>query len=144
MVANEQVLILSEKAVEYAAAVATALPEIPLIVTTTRAEALARGVGCTIVLADPPLLAQVVDELPAVRWAQSAYAGVDKLIAGTRRRDYLLTNVRNIFGPPMAEYVFCYLLMHARHGWKRHDAQRAGVGRPCISGLDGVVVRTLH
>ena len=39
------------------------------------------------------------------------------------RRDYILTNARNVYGPMMAEYVFGYLLMIERRILPRWQAQ---------------------
>ena len=48
------------------------------------------------------------------------------------RRDYVLTNIRGVFGPLMSEYVFGYLLAHERKIVARLDAQRrAGGTRRC-------------
>ncbi len=67
-----------------------------------------------IVLGDPPDIAPVLNNFPALAWLQSTFAGVDALVT-TPRRDYLLTNVRGIFGPLMAEYVMGCLINHFRH-----------------------------
>ncbi|PWI33758.1 D-2-hydroxyacid dehydrogenase [Vibrio albus] len=68
-----------------------------------------------IVLAAPPVLAQCLDEFPRLDWVQSAYAGVDPLMAPGLRQDYQLTNVKGIFGQQIAEYVLGYLIQHFRH-----------------------------
>ncbi|MBR9876289.1 MAG: D-2-hydroxyacid dehydrogenase, partial [Vibrionaceae bacterium] len=58
-----------------------------------------------IVLADPPLLSQRLDEFSQLDWVQSTFAGVNTLMSSSLRQDYTLTNVRGIFGPLIAEYV---------------------------------------
>jgi phosphoglycerate dehydrogenase-like enzyme len=60
--------------------------------------------------AEPALAAPLISQAKNLRWLQSTFAGVDKLVIPTLRRDYLLTNVRGIFGPLMSEYLFGYLL----------------------------------
>jgi phosphoglycerate dehydrogenase-like enzyme len=57
---------------------------------------------------------------------QSTWAGVDTLMKEGLRRDYILTNVRGVFGPAIAEYVLGYVLMHERLGWQRFRAQQEG------------------
>ncbi len=60
------------------------------------------------------------------RWLASTYAGVDSLMAEDLPRDYRLTNVRGIFGPLMAQYVFAHLLSQLRHlpRYARQQAKR--------------------
>ena len=55
-----------------------------------------------VVLAAPPLLASHLDEFDSLQWVQSIYAGVDALMKDSLRRDYLLTNVKGIFGQQIA------------------------------------------
>ncbi|WNJ96461.1 D-2-hydroxyacid dehydrogenase [Vibrio ruber] len=69
----------------------------------------------TIVLAAPPLAAKVINDFPALRWLQSTFAGVDALVQSGGRQDYLLTNVKGIFGQAIAEYVLGYMIAHYRH-----------------------------
>ena len=64
--------------------------------------------------AEPALAAPLLNHAKQLRWFQSTFAGVDKLMALKQRRDYQLTNVRGIFGPLMSEYLFGYLLAHNR------------------------------
>ncbi|HAS64089.1 MAG TPA: D-2-hydroxyacid dehydrogenase [Vibrio sp.] len=68
-----------------------------------------------VVLAAPPLLASHLDEFDSLQWVQSIYAGVDALMKDSLRRDYLLTNVKGIFGQQIAEYVFGFAIGHYRH-----------------------------
>ena len=42
------------------------------------------------------------------------------------RRDYILTNARGIYGVPMREYVFGYLLERERHIIQRYLSQQTG------------------
>ncbi len=65
--------------------------------------------GQEIVLGQPDLVARVISEWPEVRWVQSSWAGVTPIL-NTGRTDYLLTGVKDTFGPDMAEYVLGYLL----------------------------------
>ena len=65
--------------------------------------------GHTVVLGQPDLVAPVLPDMPEIRWVQSSWAGVTPIL-NTGRTDYLLTGVKNTFGPEMAEYVLGYLL----------------------------------
>jgi len=65
--------------------------------------------GQAVVLGQPDLVAQVLAEWPEVRWVQSSWAGVTPIL-NSGRTDYLLTGVKDTFGPDMAEYVLGYLL----------------------------------
>ena len=66
-------------------------------------------------LADPPLAAPIVGHAKNLKWLQSTYAGVDKLLSASKRCDYQLTNIRDSFGPTMSEYVFSYLIARYRN-----------------------------
>ncbi|MDW6091579.1 D-2-hydroxyacid dehydrogenase [Vibrio rhizosphaerae] len=81
----------------------------------------------TIVLAAPPLVAPVIDDFPALRWLQSTFAGVDSLVQAGRRQDYLLTNVKGIFGQSITEYVLGYMIAHYRHfnGYRQQQQQQS-------------------
>ena len=61
-----------------------------------------------IVFGEPSLIAPVLPRLPAVRWIQSTWAGVEPLLNPELRRDYILTNARGVFGA----------LMSAILGWR--------------------------
>jgi phosphoglycerate dehydrogenase-like enzyme len=69
-----------------------------------------------VVLAEPAQALALVDTPVAqgVQWVQSTWAGVNKLVEGCCRRDFVCTRVAG-FGPQMAEYVFGHLLQH--HLW---------------------------
>ncbi|PHJ40165.1 D-2-hydroxyacid dehydrogenase [Vibrio sp. PID17_43] len=77
-----------------------------------------------IVLADPPLLSQRLDDFSQLEWVQSTFAGVNALISPDLRQDYTLTNVRGIFGPLIAEYVIGYCISHYRHFMRYHQQQQ--------------------
>ncbi|MDW2405902.1 NAD(P)-dependent oxidoreductase, partial [Vibrio sp. 1262-1] len=77
-----------------------------------------------IVLADPPLLSNRLDEFSQLGWVQSTFAGVNALILPNLRQDYTLTNVRGIFGPLIAEYVLGYSIAHYRHFNRYHQQQQ--------------------
>ena len=78
---------------------------------------------CDLIFGEPSLVSQVVGQLPKVQWVQSSWAGVEPLLAPAMRRDYILTNVRNAYGPMISEYVFGYVLMIERKILARWQAQ---------------------
>src|SRR3989344_1970826 len=63
-----------------------------------------------ILLANPPLAKNYINAAKNVKWMQSTYAGVDAMNAESLRKDYVLTNIREVYGPPLAEYAFAYIL----------------------------------
>jgi phosphoglycerate dehydrogenase-like enzyme len=65
--------------------------------------------GEPIILGEPDLVAGLLRGLPDVNWVQSSWAGVTPLL-NCGRSDFLLTGIKGLFGPQMAEYVFAYLL----------------------------------
>jgi phosphoglycerate dehydrogenase-like enzyme len=81
--------------------------------------------GQSVVLGQPDLIAAVLDEMPEVRWVQSSWAGVTPLL-NLGRSDYILTGVKDTFGPQMAEYVLAYLLANELKIFERlgHQAKR--------------------
>ncbi|MCG9697493.1 D-2-hydroxyacid dehydrogenase [Shewanella sp. Isolate11] len=81
-------------------------------------------------LAEPPLAAPLIGHARNMVWMQSTYAGVDPLVKPRLRRDYLLTNVKGIFGPLMSEYLFGYLLAHKREHQKYKSQQAEKIWRP--------------
>jgi phosphoglycerate dehydrogenase-like enzyme len=134
MAEQPAVLVLAARVAEYEPLLRAALPDVELRVTMRSDEALRLGSACTVALADPPAIRPILADLPHLRWLQSTYAGVDTLLHAGLRRDYLLTNVRGIFGPWMAEYVICYALMHERLGWQRYRAQQERRWEPALPG----------
>lgn len=77
-----------------------------------------------IVLGSPALIKDALASLPALSWVQSTAAGVEALMNPSLRRDYTLTNARDVFGKLMTEYVFGYLLAHERQIFQRFKDQQ--------------------
>ena len=77
-----------------------------------------------IVLGEPSRIKAALGSLPALRWVQSIWAGVEPLLDPAIRRDYVLTNARGVFGELMSEYVIGYLLAHERKIFQRREAQK--------------------
>lgn len=105
-------LIITDAANEFAEELKR-LADFPVSVTAcTRPEqALEEYTGQTILFGQPDMIALVLADMPGVDWVQSTWAGVTPLIENVRR-DYVLTGVKDVFGPQMSEYVMAYLLAH--------------------------------
>lgn len=93
------------------------------VVCESAAQAGEVSAGEKVLFGDPLSIKAVLAEMPGIEWVQSTWAGVTPLIE-LGRRDYVLTNVRDIFGSQMSEYVFGYLLAHELRIVDRAGAQR--------------------
>jgi phosphoglycerate dehydrogenase-like enzyme len=112
-----KLLILSRQADLYLQAIQAAnLPELEAVTTLSP--------NCELVFGEPTLIREILPALPALKWVQSTWAGVEPLLDPTLRRDYVLTNARGVFGPLMSEFVFGYLLLHERKILQRLEAQK--------------------
>lgn len=120
--------ILSELASQYRSAIEEAhLPDLVIEVTPTS--------DTEILLGSPHLIRGSLASLPALSWVQSTAAGVELLMDPALRRDYTLTNARNVFGRLMTEYVFGYLLAHERQIFQRFKDQQAKHWNPAKLGV---------
>ncbi len=121
------VLILTKHPDEYARLVAAAaLPDLAVVATSDVGEGVARAAHAGILLGDPTRVRDALPRMHGLRWVQLTWAGVEPMLDPALRRDYVLTNIRGVFGPLMSEYVFGYLLAHERRILARHEATRAG------------------
>jgi phosphoglycerate dehydrogenase-like enzyme len=122
-----KLMILSQHANEYQRLIQAAhLPTLHIIAITEPADAATHGVDCDLAFGEPSFIRTALPHLPALRWVQATWAGVEPLLDPSLRRDYVLTNARGVFGPLMSEYVFGYLLAHERRILQRYEAQQAG------------------
>jgi phosphoglycerate dehydrogenase-like enzyme len=121
------VLILTKHPDDYARLVAAAdLSDLAVVATDDVGQGLARAAHAGILLGDPTRVREALPRMPALRWVQLTWAGVEPMLDPSLRRDYVLTNIRGVFGPLMSEYVFAYLLAHERKVLARHESTRAG------------------
>lgn len=105
-------MIVARDAREYAARIESYVgDEIPHLACETVSGARASYAGQEVLLGMPDMIAEVITEMPAVRWVQSTWAGVRPLLEAGRS-GYLLTGVKGIFGPLMSEYVIGWMLAH--------------------------------
>ncbi|PSJ39229.1 D-2-hydroxyacid dehydrogenase [Zobellella taiwanensis] len=123
--AHHTLLLLSQDNAQYHALLNQAyLPGLTILEPRDEAgirEGLARA---DILLGEPARIRPRLKDARALKWVQSTYAGVDALLAPGTRQDYLLTNVRGIFGPLISEYVFAHLLSITRHLRHYREQQR--------------------
>jgi phosphoglycerate dehydrogenase-like enzyme len=122
---GNSLLILSRRAIAYADIIHAAdLPDLKISAFETVEGALSRAGDVNILLANPDQLRKILPATDRLEWAQSTWAGVTPLIGKDCRKDYLLTGVKDVFGPIMAEYVLCYMLMHERNALQCFELQQ--------------------
>ncbi|MUJ38338.1 D-2-hydroxyacid dehydrogenase [Aliivibrio fischeri] len=110
-----KLLIISKEKEKYLSLLEQAdLPDLEICHDIRKAE---------ILLADPPLVIDLLDQFKNLKWLQSTFAGVDSLIQPNLRTDYHLTNVRGIFGQQISEYVLGYSIQYFRH-FKQYAEQQ--------------------
>jgi len=118
-------MIIAAAAVEFAEEIARqADVPIPVKCCTSVEAARREYTDETIIFGNPDMLAEVLPNMPAVDWVQSTWAGITPLTA-IERRDYVLTGIKDVFGPQISEYVIGYLLAHELRVLQRMDEQRA-------------------
>eukprot|EP01062_Namystynia_karyoxenos_P074680 TRINITY_DN71626_c0_g1_i1.p1 TRINITY_DN71626_c0_g1~~TRINITY_DN71626_c0_g1_i1.p1 ORF type:complete len:391 (+),score=104.99 TRINITY_DN71626_c0_g1_i1:104-1174(+) len=77
-----------------------------------------------IIFADPGPLVPHIGEAKALQWLQSSWAGVDSLLKGSTKRDYLCTRAAGMFGYQIGEYVIAHILSRERRLPLTADLQR--------------------
>jgi phosphoglycerate dehydrogenase-like enzyme len=107
---NTLIVITRDPEVYRGKLTAAALPDLEVVVPASPQEIKEHIGRATIMLAEPPLAKQYINDAKNVVWMQSIYAGVDSMNAEGVRKDYVLTNVRDVYGEAMAEYTFAYIL----------------------------------
>jgi len=121
---NLSVLVLSEDAAEYRPLLNPLADQgIRIDYATDADEALQFEHRHTVLLAQPNIAAAIIDQLPAAQWVQSTWAGITPLLH-TRRQDFLLTGVKEVFGQQMAEYTLGHILGHELRLAERREQQR--------------------
>lgn len=104
-------------------------PELEIIVPKNPEEAHAEVAKATILFANPTIAKKYINETKKVLWVQSTFAGIDSLNEPNLRKDYILTNVRDVYGEAMAEYVFSYILFFEREIQENLDQQKRAIWR---------------
>jgi phosphoglycerate dehydrogenase-like enzyme len=118
-------LIVTTLADEFATEIAR-LAEfpVPLKACNSAAQALDEYTNETVMFGSPGMIAGILPNMPTVDWVQSSWAGVTPLMA-LDHRDYVLTGIKDVFGPQMAEYTIGYLLAHELKVLQRMREQHA-------------------
>ena len=96
---------------------------IPFKACSSAEQALTEYTDESVLFGRPDMIAEILPNTPTVEWVQSTWAGVTPLIAA-ERRDYVLTGVKDVFGPQMSEYVIGYLLAHELRVLERMQEQQ--------------------
>ncbi|MCH7373723.1 MULTISPECIES: D-2-hydroxyacid dehydrogenase [Aeromonas] len=108
-------LLLSQDNAHYERLLKAAhLPHLRILRADNQSEAEKLIGEAHILMAEPARAKPLLPKAGKLGWLQSTYAGVDVLLDASSRHDYLLTNVRGIFGPLMSEYVFGHLFSLSR------------------------------
>lgn len=128
-------LILSKNADTYLQLIeAYKLPNLKIIALSEMEHAKTEGADCHIVFGEPGLIHSILPYLTKLEWIQSTWAGITPFLHADYRKDYQLTGVKDIFGPQMSEYVFCYLLMHEKQVHTYRQSQTKKVWYPRLPG----------
>ena len=107
---NKLLVLTRNQQLFYQELSAADLSNLEIFAPESEAELSALVPECNIFLANPILVKKHISAASSLAWLQSVFTGVDALCADDMRQDYLLTNVREVFGQVMAEYVFAYIL----------------------------------
>lgn len=119
-----KLLILTPDAEKYLPLIeAAGLPQLRVFCATETEGASDLIASCNIFLAEPRLASTILESASQLKWLQSTWAGVDSLCQAGIRRDYVLTGLKDIFGPLISEYVMGYLFALERHVFKMQSNQ---------------------
>jgi len=126
-----RLLILSADAEKYAALIESAgLDQLKFMTACDPGSTESMAGHCNIILGDPQLVGEVLASAELLEWVQSSWAGVDHLCLPGLRRDYVLTGVKDIFGPRISEFVMMYLLSFERQIFTMRNNQSRRSWRP--------------
>jgi phosphoglycerate dehydrogenase-like enzyme len=110
------------------------LPGLSIVATPNPSEEYLDYTRFDLVFGEPSLVTQILGRLTNLIWLQSSWAGVEPLLALKVKRDYILTNVRGVYGPLMSEYVFAYILAIERKILARWQAQHSKLWEASLNG----------
>lgn len=109
---KNKVVIISNDWAEFGPKVkALNLADLEIVVPINDEERVREVKDANIIYGNPFVFKKFLDHAPKLVWVQSTFAGVDALCSPEMRQDYMLTNVKDAYGPHMSEYVFAYILM---------------------------------
>jgi phosphoglycerate dehydrogenase-like enzyme len=124
---NNKLLVLSRDQTEIETKLrARNLPDLDIYAPQTEAEILKLLPEVNIFLANPPIAQNYINQAKKLVWMQSIFAGIDLMLQTNLRKDYILTNVKNVYGQIMAEYVLAYILffekkIHENIKWQKQN-----------------------
>ena len=122
---KNRLLILTENSSQYAELIEKHdFSGLAFIACDRAGDAKNHAENCNIILGEPDRIAPVLDVAENLQWIQSTYAGVEALVTPSQRTDYLLTGVKDLFGPLMSEYVFTYILALERNIFQTYENQK--------------------
>ena len=108
---NNKLLIVDRDVEQYVAEIRNQHPhKLDIFTAATPEEALPHIADVNIVLGRPDFVSALLPQARQLAWVQSTFAGVEALCVPGFRSDYILTGVKNVFGPLISEYVFAYIL----------------------------------
>jgi len=126
-----KLLILSADASDYGSLINAAnLRQLEWITAECVESAATRAADCNIILGKPRLVSKVLESAENLEWVQSSWAGVNELCSPALRRDYVLTGVKDIFGPLISEYVITYMFALERQLFSMRSNQLEQCWRP--------------
>jgi len=109
---NHKVLILTRDQEEFKRDFdALNIPNLEFIAPKTEEEILLEIEDIEIIFWNPPIIKKYINKAKKVKWVQSSFAWIDALISDDLQDDYTLTNVKDVYGWIMSEYVFGYIFM---------------------------------
>lgn len=100
------------------------LPDLDIYAPTSHEWILEHIQDVNIILGNPPLISQYINQAKNVVWVQSTYAGIDALNADNLQKKYTLTNVRDVYGTIISEYIFWYIFLLEKNILWNLDSQR--------------------
>lgn len=148
--AKNTVIVITRNQEEYERRLkALTLPDLEILAPRDAEEIQKCIERANILLGNPPLAKNYINAAKNVKWMQSTYAGVDAMNAESLRKDYALTNIRDVYGPPLAEYAFAYILAFRKeiaenrahqeeHEWKQRRAGMVAGQTLCIVGAGSI------
>ncbi|MCD5375151.1 D-2-hydroxyacid dehydrogenase [Candidatus Gracilibacteria bacterium] len=68
-------------------------------------------VDADIIFGNPLIVQEYINKAKNLKWMQSSFAGIDAMVQEGLQTDYTLTNVKDVYGAIMSEYVLGYILV---------------------------------
>ena len=101
---NQRVLILTRDQSEFKRDFdALNMTDIQFIAPETEEEILKELKDVEIIFWNPPIIKRYINKAQNVKWVQSSFAWIDALVSKDLKNDYLLTNVKDVYGGIMSK-----------------------------------------